>query len=195
MPSKAPDLSFFFIEEIDFCCHFITFVCVTYSENFASMAYKFIETVTNKFLIPFRLVPEAGLTADKFAFSVTIGIVAGVFPVIGATTVLSLLLTMIFRQNLLVVQSVQWMLAFAQVLLIIPFMQFGAFILNQQSMPISIHHVKDAFQSGIYTGIRTIGVFHFYAILTWTILCIPVGTISYFAFRAVYQKRISRHVV
>jgi uncharacterized protein (DUF2062 family) len=159
------------------------------------MAYKFLETVTNKFLIPFRLIPEAGLTADKFAFSVSIGIVAGLFPVIGATTVLSLLLTMLFRQNLLVVQSVQWMLAFAQVLLIIPFMQFGAFMLNQQIMPISIEHVNLAFQAGFYSGMRTIGIFHLYAILTWTIICIPMGAISYFAFRAVYQKRISRHVV
>ena len=153
------------------------------------MALNIIESVTRKILIPFRLIPEAGLSADKLALSVTIGIIAGLFPVIGATTILSLFLTMLFRQNLLVVQSVQWIMALFQVLLIIPFMQIGAFILSQQATHINLEMINLAFKPGILSGIKTIGIFHLYAILTWTILSIPTGAISYFVFRAVFQKR------
>jgi uncharacterized protein (DUF2062 family) len=159
------------------------------------MAFRIVEIITNKILIPFRLLPKEGLSPDKLAFSITIGIISGVFPVIGATTILSLLLTMAFRQNLLVVQSVQWVLALAQLLLIIPFMQLGAHILHQQAIPVTINQINLAFQPGILSGIKTIGIFHLYAILTWLLLSIPASTISFFTLRAAFQKRNNSNTV
>jgi len=149
---------------------------------------KITRHIKNKILIPFRLVPPEGLAPEKIAFSVTIGIVSGLFPVIGTTTLISLLLTMIFRQNLLVVQSVQWTVGIIQVFLIIPFMQFGAYLLSQNAVHISIGQIKLAFQPGMLSGIKTIGIFHLYAILSWVILAIPIGVISFFIFRFVYRK-------
>jgi len=150
---------------------------------------RILDPFKNKVLIPFRLLPKEGLTPEKLAFSITIGIFSGLFPVIGATTILSLLLTMLFRQNLIVVQSVQWIVALLQLLLIIPFMQLGAIILNDQTIHISMNQINLAFQPGFFSGMKTIGILYLYAILTWTILTIPAGTISYFAFRAVFQKK------
>jgi len=148
-----------------------------------------VDSITTKFLIPFRLLPSEGLPPEKLALSVTIGIVAGVFPVIGATTLISLLLTMAFRQNLLVVQAVQWILALVQIVLIIPFMQLGAYLLNQHALHISMQQINHAFQPGMLAGIKTVGVFHLYGILSWAILVIPAGTISYFIFLFVFKKR------
>ena len=153
------------------------------------MALKIIEPLKNRFLIPFRLIPKEGLTPEKLAFSITIGFVAGLFPVIGATTILSLLFAMLFRQNLLVVQSVQWIVAIVQILLIIPFMQIGAYILNAHTIHISIQQINLAFQPGIISGIKTVGIFHLYAILTWGLLIIPAGTVSYFSLLSVFQKK------
>jgi len=140
-------------------------------------------------LIPFRLVSKEGLTAESLAFSITIGIIAGLFPVIGATTLMSVLLTLLFRQNILVVQSVQWILGLLQVMLIIPFMKLGAVILNQQAVHINMHQISLAFQPGFFSGIRTVGIFQLYAILTWTILAMPASVISYFAFKSLFSKR------
>ncbi len=153
------------------------------------MALKIIESFTNKVLIPFRLVPGEGLSAENLAFSITIGIVAGMFPVFGATTLLSLFLAILFRQNLLVVQSVQWIMALFQIMLIIPFMQFGAFLLNHPALHIDITQINHAFRPGLLSGIRTIGIFHLYAILTWTILSVPAGAASYYTLKAVFQKK------
>lgn len=148
-----------------------------------------VEFFTQKVLIPFRLVPKDGLTPEKLAFSVTIGIVSGIFPVLGMTTLLSILLTMLFRQNLLVVQSVQWILGLVQILLIIPFMQLGAFLLNQKVLHISMAQINHAFQPGLLAGIKTVGIFHLYGILTWAILAIPASAVSYYAFLTILQKK------
>lgn len=153
------------------------------------MTVKLVESFTQKVLIPFRLAPQDGLTPENLAFSVTIGIVSGIFPVIGMTTLLSILLTMLFRQNLLIVQSVQWILALAQIVLIIPFMQFGAYLLNQHGMHISMQQINHAFQPGLLSGIKTVGLFHLYGILTWFILAIPASAISYYGFLFVFQRK------
>lgn len=153
------------------------------------MSSKIVESFTNKILIPFRLVPKDGLTPEKIAFSMTIGMVSGVFPVFGMTTVISVILTMMFRQNLLIVQSVQWILAILQVMLIIPFMKFGAFLLNQNVVHISMQQINHAFQPGMLSGIKTVGIFHLYGIFSWLILVIPAGAISYYIFLAVFKRR------
>jgi uncharacterized protein (DUF2062 family) len=152
---------------------------------------KLLGTVRDKFLVPFRLIPEGGIPPDKMAFSITLGVVTGVFPVLGATTAISLLLTMLFRQNVLVVQSVQWIMAMLQVILIVPFMQLGALILKARSVDISLHQINISFQHGFFTGIKTVGVLHLYAIFTWTLLSIPAAFILYYTFRAVFRKKKS----
>jgi hypothetical protein len=153
------------------------------------MPSKILETFTNKVLIPFRLYPKAGLTPEKIAFSLTLGIISGIFPVIGMTTLLSVGLTFLFRQNLLIVQSVQWLLSLVQIFLIIPFMQFGAYLLNNNVVHITMKQINHAFQPGMVSGIKTLGVFHLYGIFTWIILAIPVGAVFYFTFLRVFQKR------
>jgi len=153
------------------------------------MAIKIAEAFTRKILIPFRLVPKDGLTPEKLAFSVTIGIVSGIFPVIGMTTLLSIVLTMLFRQNLLIVQSVQWILALVQILLIIPFMQFGAYLLHQSVAHINMEQINHAFQPGMLSGIKTVGMFHLYGILTWLILSIPASAVSYFGLLFIFQRK------
>ena len=152
---------------------------------------KLLGTVKDKFLVPFRLIPEGGIPPDKMAFSITLGMVTGVFPVLGATTAISLLFTMLFRQNVLVVQSVQWIMAMLQVILIVPFMQLGALILKARSVDISLHQINISFQHGFFTGIKTVGVLHLYAIFTWTLLSIPAAFILYYTFRAVFRKKKS----
>lgn len=153
------------------------------------MTLKHVDSIVEKFLKPFKLVPKAGLSPKKLALSVTIGIVSGLFPVFGATTLVSLLLTAIFRQNLLIVQSVQWLLAIFQVVLIIPFMRAGAYLLNQPDFLIGIAQIKQAFEPGLLTGIKTLGVYHTYAILSWTIISIPFGIVLYVSFLVIFRKK------
>jgi uncharacterized protein (DUF2062 family) len=156
------------------------------------MALKIFDKLKNKILIPFKLVPKAGLSAEKLAFSVTIGIIAGLFPVIGTTTLLSLLLTLLFRQNLLIVQSVQWLMALFQLLLIIPFMRLGTWLMNNPELQINIDHIKLAFEPGILEGIKTIGTMHLYGILGWIVIAIPVGAVSYVTFLYVFRNEVQK---
>ena len=147
------------------------------------------DPIKNRILIPFNIIPRDGLTPEKLALSVTIGLIGGLFPVIGFTSLLSLALTAAFRQNLAVVQSVNWILTMVQVFLIIPFMRLGAMLWEQHPISITIGQIERAFQPGILEGLQTIGVFHLYGILAWSILVIPAGAFSYYALLFAFRKR------
>ncbi len=147
------------------------------------------DPIKNRILIPFKIIPREGLTPEKLAFSITIGMVGGLFPVIGFTSLLSLALTGAFRQNLVLVQSVNWLMSIIQLLLIIPFMRLGAMIWEQHPISITIGQMERAFQPGILEGLQAIGVFHLYGILAWSILVIPCGAFSYYALLFAFRKR------
>jgi len=150
---------------------------------------RIIEPIKNRILIPFRIIPKEGFTAEKLALSVTIGIVSGLFPVIGFTTIVGLGLTAAFRQNIALVQSVSWLLTLVQLLLIIPLMRMGALIWDQNNIHITLGKIELAFQPGIMEGLQTIGIFHLYGVLAWSILVIPAGTFSYYALLMAFRKR------
>ena len=150
---------------------------------------RIIEPIKNRILIPFKIIPRDGFTPEKLALSVTIGIVSGLFPVIGFTTLLSLALTAAFRQNLALVQSVNWILALVQVLLIIPLMRMGAMLWDQHNIRITLGQMIQAFQPGILEGMQTIGIFLLYGILAWCVLVIPAGAFSYYALLMAFRKR------
>lgn len=150
--------------------------------------WKIIEPIRNRILIPFRIIPREGLTPEKMALSIAIGIVAGLFPVIGFTTLLSLMLTAIFRQNLALVQALNWLLSLVQLILIIPLMRIGSFLWGHQKISISLGQIEKAFQPGILSGLQTIGIFHLFGILAWAVLVVPTGIISYFVLVKVFRK-------
>lgn len=151
--------------------------------------WKIIEPLRNRVLIPYKIIPRDGLAPEKLALSVTIGIVSGLFPVIGLTTFLSLLLTAAFRQNLALVQTINWIVSLLQLLLIIPLMRMGALILDQQTIRITFRQIERAFQPGILEGLQTVGIFHLYGILAWSLLAIPVGTFLYFTLLIALRRR------
>jgi hypothetical protein len=71
-------------------------------------------------------------------------------------------------------------------------MKFGAYLLNQNVVPISMQQINNAFQPGMLSGIKTVGVFHLYGILTWLILVIPAGAISYYGLLLIFQRKSKR---
>lgn len=150
---------------------------------------RLIEPIKNRVLIPFRIIPREGLPPEKLALSVSIGIISGLFPVIGFTTLLGLALTAAFRQNLALVQSVSWFLSLLQLLLIIPLMRMGALLWDQHNIHITLGQMEQAFQPGILSGLQTIGIFHLYGILAWCVFVIPAGAFSYYALLMAFRRR------
>ncbi len=134
----------------------------------------------NKILIPFKVIPKEGLSNEKIAMSLTIGVVSGFFPVVGGTTAIGFALLMIMKQNIAVVQAVNWIMAPLQLVTVIPFMRLGSSVFMKDHVSITIRQIVHAFEPGFWSGLKTVGMLHFYGVLAWTIIALPAGFLVYF---------------
>ena len=144
------------------------------------MIKRYLKAFRNKVLIPLKVIPREGLSNEKIAFSLTIGIISGFFPVIGLTTSIGLALLLVLRQNFAIGQSVNWLLAPLHLLMIIPFMRLGSIITGHNAVTITLKQIIRAFEPGIWSGLKTVGIMHLYGIIAWSIIAIPAGLIVYF---------------
>jgi len=87
---------------------------------------------------PLLALLRQGVSPQRLALCVAIGIVVGNIPILGLSTALCALIALVFRLNLPAMQLVQALMAPTQVLLIIPFVRLGEWILRAPRQPLSI---------------------------------------------------------
>jgi uncharacterized protein (DUF2062 family) len=87
---------------------------------------------------PLLMLLKQGMAPDRLALCVAIGIVVGNIPILGVSSILCGVIALVFRLNLPAIQLVQAAMAPTQVLLIIPFVRLGEWILRAPPQAISI---------------------------------------------------------
>jgi uncharacterized protein (DUF2062 family) len=91
-----------------------------------------------RLLEPLLALLKQGISPERLALCVAIGIVIGNIPILGVSTVLCALLALVFRLNLPAIQIAQALMAPTQILLIIPFVRLGEWLLQVPPEPLSI---------------------------------------------------------
>ena len=152
----------------------------------------FRKQISLRVLIPLSNIRKQGFSSQTLALSVSIGIIGGAFPVFGFATYVCLLLTLVFKQNIIIVQVANWLVYPLQILLLIPFMKLGNSIITGDELTISMHQVVIAFQSGLLNGIREVGIISLYGIIAWLAVAVPSLFILYALFFILFRglKRI-----
>ncbi|MDP4292147.1 MAG: DUF2062 domain-containing protein [Bacteroidota bacterium] len=144
--------------------------------------------ISKRVLIPIAGIRKQGVSTETLAFSVAIGVVGGAFPVLGLASYICLIMTLSFRQNIIIVQVANWLAYPIQIILLIPFMKLGHSIFAGGDLTITMHQVTVAFQSGIINGFREIGLISLYGIIAWTALSIPCLFIFYTLFLLFFRN-------
>jgi uncharacterized protein (DUF2062 family) len=91
-----------------------------------------------RILEPLLALLRQGISPDRLALCVAIGVVVGNIPILGISTILCAAIALAFRLNLPAIQIVQALMAPTQILLIIPFVRLGEWILRVPPQPVSI---------------------------------------------------------
>jgi uncharacterized protein (DUF2062 family) len=97
-----------------------------------------IEFLRRRIVDPIVGLLKAGITPGKIALSLAFGIMLGIFPVLGTTTVLVTIAALIWRLNLAAIHAVHFAMTPLQILLIIPFVRVGEHLVNEPPQPLSI---------------------------------------------------------
>jgi uncharacterized protein (DUF2062 family) len=112
------------------------------------------------------------LSPEQAALLLAVGLVLGVFPVMGCPTILCLLAAPGFRLNLAALQLLNNACSPLQLALLFPLARAGAWLCGGKT------------SAGI-------GIAALHAIAGWTCICVPLGVLLYLLLVALMRKRHS----
>jgi len=134
-----------------------------------------------RWLKPFIQLLRQGVSPEKIALTIALGIILGVTPVLGSTTLLCTLAAIVLRLNLPAIQLVNGVVYPLQFILLIPFYRLGAWMFRADASSISLDGVRTLIREGVGHAIRTLWVVTIHALLAWLVL----GTVAVAVFYAV----------
>jgi uncharacterized protein (DUF2062 family) len=84
----------------------------------------------SKLIRPLQAFLAQGLSCEKLALSIALGLVLGTFPVLGITTVLCMLTALALRLNMPVIQFANYFAYPLQIVLLVPYYNLGGLVFN-----------------------------------------------------------------
>jgi uncharacterized protein (DUF2062 family) len=133
----------------------------------------------NPWLKPFIQLLRQGISPEKIAITIALGIILGITPVLGSTVLLCTLAAIALRLNLPAIQLVNGVVYPLQFILLIPFYRLGAWLFRADASTISLGGVTALIREGVGHAIRTLWVVTMHALLAWLVLGIVALGILY----------------
>jgi len=113
---------------------------------------------------------QQGITPRKIALTIAIGILCGVFPILGATTILCTLTAVVLRLNQPIIQLVNYLTYPLQIVLLIPFYRAGEHLLRRHPVPLSVTLLIGRFHADAGQFLREFGMIGVGGILVWALI-------------------------
>ena len=139
-----------------------------------------------------------GVTPEKIALSLALGVALGVFPVLGSTTALCALAALVLRLNLPAIQIVNYFVYPLQIGLLIPFFRLGERLFRAPHLPLSVPQIYAMIHAGMWNTIRSLWTTTWHAIIVWCLLAPVFAAVAYAilvpALRRVLRREAPREV-
>jgi uncharacterized protein (DUF2062 family) len=125
------------------------------------------------------------VSAKTWSASVTFGFVAGLFPILGPVTVLSLALGWLFRLHIPLVLAVIYLLYPLQLLLMVPFTWLGEWGFSAVSYAAPVN--PGWFDQLVHWAGAAVG--------GWLLVCMPTGIGLFVLAQSFFEKRLRKQEV
>lgn len=124
-----------------------------------------------------------GTTPEKVALTVALGLMLGIFPILGATMFLCALAAAVLRLNQPVMQLVNYLAFPLQLALIIPFYRAGEILFQQSPVPLSIPLLFERFRADTWQFLKDFSQIAAQGIAVWCLMA-PLGVaVLYYVLR------------
>lgn len=140
------------------------------------------EFLYKKAVEPAVALIKQGVSPEKISLGMACGIILGVFPVLGSTTILCGLAAIIFRLNLPAIQLVNYMVYPLQLVLLIPFFHLGNLLFQIEPLPLSAQDLITLLRSDLWGTVRAFWSTTLHAIVAWLLVSLPTFLLLHFVF-------------
>lgn len=124
-----------------------------------------------------------GISAEKIALTLTLGITLGIFPILGSTSLLSALAAWLLRLNQPIIQTVTILTFPLQCLLLLPFYRAGETLFGVPAIPLSIPLIIQRFFENTGQFMLDYGMTGVRGIVVWALIAPPLGALLYVVLR------------
>ncbi len=133
-----------------------------------------------------------GVAPNRLALCVAIGVVVGNIPILGVSSLLCAAIALAFRLNLPAIQLVQAAMAPTQILLIIPFVRLGEWIMRAPPEPLSIKEGLALIARGAGQAIIALWDAILHAGLAWVLVAPFAVYLFYKLLTPVFERAAAR---
>jgi uncharacterized protein (DUF2062 family) len=135
--------------------------------------------IYRKLILPFVELLKQGMSPEKIALTVALGISLGVVPVIGSTTTLCTLAAISLRLNLPAIMLVNGVVYPLQIALLVPFLRAGAWLFRVDGPKLTVTQIFHLITTNLWHAILTLWVATMHALVVWLILGCAVSGLVY----------------
>jgi len=137
---------------------------------------------------PILVLLKRGATPTQVTKSIAIGAVIGVFPVLGTTTVICLLVAWRFRLNIAAMQVPNILVYPIQLALIVPFIRLGERWFGAPALTLSRAGLIELFGAGTLHAVAALWRSLMFASLAWLVVTPLVAVVLYAALLPVVRR-------
>jgi hypothetical protein len=137
-----------------------------------------------------QAVMSCGLTTQKCALTLCIGIAIGVIPLVWGTSLICFIVAHVFRLNHVALQSVNYLLWPVHLSLLVPFFKLGARLFTW-GPPVPQHIFSALTRSPGLSSLNILGWVTFKAVAVWMVTVLPAALLAYGILRVTFFKDIS----
>src|SRR5215469_5502642 len=122
-----------------------------------------------------------GVTPQKIALSIALGISLGVFPILGTTTMLCAIAALRLKLNQPIIQLVNWLVYPLQLGLMLVFVRIGQWITHAPQMSLSIPELVQTLHDSPFKFMQEFGISALQGVLAWLFIAPIFTAIVFFA--------------
>ena len=113
---------------------------------------------------------KQGITPSKIALTIALGLTLGIFPILGATTILCLIAGISFKLNQPIMQAINWLISALQLSLILIFVRIGEWLVNAPRVTFSVPELIKKFNASPRKFMAEFGLTGLHGIVGWLLV-------------------------
>jgi uncharacterized protein (DUF2062 family) len=131
---------------------------------------------------------QQGISPQKIALTVALGICFSAFPIIGATSLLCFTFGLWLRLNQPIIQLVNWLGSPLQLGLLLMFVRLGEWLMRAQRVSFSIPELFAKFHASPTKFFQEFGLTGVHGIIGWLVVAPFAGVLLYYLFLPMTKK-------
>jgi uncharacterized protein (DUF2062 family) len=142
--------------------------------------------------LPVLALLRMGASPEKLAWSIAAGLLIGINPILGSTTILCLAVAFVFRLNVAASQLGNHIVYPLQLILVIPFIHVASRVFHTAPMPLSANELLRAAREHPFDLSRQLWLWEWHAFLLWATIALGSIPIIALAITPVLRLLLSR---